>query len=277
MAAQKEKEVKARISLQNWPRWEHLSMAVLQPQVIWLTFNKILGDDGGREQWELLFHIIFLYLPFLPLPALLSPYWGCFIFTLQTWISLYFKAWQFWSMGGSVSLKRTVCRTEMQTPNFCPKKSCLFQWTFSGSPGSTLDSFSSCSTVKQYGRANTGKGANKGSRERGSPRKVSRSNVLTIFLCLTSFTLSLSLSDHCRMRWHSPRNRYSGETDWWEENSGSKIRGISLGKEAPWMPMDPADHQRFHRDGVSAATGGGGGRVHVPEDKSCSALTEDLC
>lgn len=213
MAAQKEKEVKAWISLQNWPRWEHLSMAFLQPQVIWLTFWSTKywemmmverNNDGGKEQYN------------LPSPALPSstcpslPLLRVLHFNSTDLIFLYFKAWQFWSMGGSVSLKRTVCRTEMQTPNFCQKKSCLFQWTFSGSPGSTLDSFSSCSIVKQYGRANTGK---QGSRERDSPRKVSRSNVLTIFLCLISYTLSLSLSDHCRMRWHLPHNRYSGETD----------------------------------------------------------------
>lgn len=132
---------------------------------------------------------------------------------------LYFKAWQFWSLGGSVSHKRIAFRTEMETHNFCPKKSCLFQWTFSGSPGSVLDSFSSSSIAKQHGRANTGK---QGNRERGSPRKVSRSNALTIFLCLISSTLSLSLSDHCRMRRHLPHKRNSGDTDWCEENSGFK-------------------------------------------------------
>lgn len=110
---------------------------------------------------------------------------------------------------GLHNTKGLPAELEMQTYNFCPKKSWFFQWTFSGRPGSMLDSFSSCSIAKQHGRPNIGK---QGSRERGSPRKISRSTVLTIFLCLTSYTLSLSLSDHCRMRWHLPHNRNSGET-----------------------------------------------------------------
>lgn len=160
----------------------------------------------------------------------------------------------------------------MQTHNFCPKKSCLSQWTFSGSPGSMSDSFSSCSIAKQHSRANTGK---QGSRDRGSPRKVSRSNVLTIFLCLTSYTHSVSLSDHCRMRWHVPHNRNSGETDWCEENSGFKNKGPQSWQRSPWMPVDPCRPPDVEMD--SSAATGGGGRAHIAEDKSCSALTEDLC
>lgn len=34
MAAQKEKEIEAWINLQSEPRWEHLSMALLQPHVL---------------------------------------------------------------------------------------------------------------------------------------------------------------------------------------------------------------------------------------------------
>lgn len=198
--------------------------------------NKILGDDdGGREHWELLFHTIFLLLPFSPIME------GASFLLSRPGYFLYFKAWQFWSMGGSVSHKRTACRTEMQTYNFCPCKSCLFQWTFSGRPGSVLDSFSSCSIAKQHGRANTGK---QGSRERGNPRKMSRSNVLTIFLCLICYILSLSLSDHCRTRWHSPRNRNSGETDWCIENSNFKNKGPQSWQRSPCGCLwTPADHQ----------------------------------
>lgn len=131
-------------------------------------------------------------------------------------------------MRGSVSHERIAGRTEIH--NLCPKKSCFLQWTFSGRPGSMLDSFSSCSIAKQHGRANTGK---QGSRESGSTRKISRSNVLTVFLCLISYTLSLSLSNHCRRRWHLPRNRNSGQTDWCVENSGFKNKGPQSWQRSP--------------------------------------------
>lgn len=200
--------------------------------------NEILGDDdGGSEEWELQSS---LYLPFSPTMKDAS-----FLLSRPGYF-LYFKAWQFWSTGGSISQKRTACRTEMQAHNFCPKKSCLFQWTFSGSPGSKLDSFSSCSIAKQHGGANTGK---HGSRDRGSPRKVSRSNVLTVFLCLTSYTLSLSLSDHCRMRWHLPHNRNSGETDWCEENSGFKNKGPQSWRRSPLDACAPLQTTK-RRDGL---------------------------
>lgn len=140
---------------------------------------------------QLLFHTNF------PPPALLSHYGGRLIFTLQTWRFSLLQGLTVLEHGRVCMEKRLPCRTEMQTHDFCQKKSHWFQWTLSGSPGSLLDSLSSCSIAKHHGRANAGK---QGSRERNCPRKVTRSksSVFTIFLCLTSCTISLN--DHCRKR-----------------------------------------------------------------------------
>lgn len=90
MAAQKEKEIEAWISLQNQPRWEHLSMALLQPQVIWLTFQTIkykeMVVEGNNEIY--CFIQSSLHLPFSP---------------IMEGASFLLKAWQFWSLGGFVS------------------------------------------------------------------------------------------------------------------------------------------------------------------------------
>lgn len=140
-----------------------------------------------------LFHTSF------PPPAILSHYGGCLSFTLQTWR---FSLLQGLTVlkHGRVCIKTGIpCRTEMQTRDSCEKKVPLVSVHISGSPGSLLDSFSSCSIGKHHGRANSGK---QGSRERSCPRKITRSksSVFTIFLCLTSWTTSLSLNDHCRKK-----------------------------------------------------------------------------
>lgn len=46
----------------------------------------------------------------------------------------------------------------------------------------------------------------------------------------------------------------------------SEIGDHNLGREAPWMPVDPIRPPSLETDS-SAAAGGGGGRAHMPEDR----------
>lgn len=104
-----------------------------------------------------------------------------------------FEAWE------GLYQKRDSLQNWNANPWLLSKKVPLVSVHISGSPGSLLDSLSSCSIGKHHGRANSGK---QGSRERSCPRKITRSksSVFTIFLCLTSWTTSLSLNDHCRKK-----------------------------------------------------------------------------
>lgn len=102
---------------------------------------------------------------------------------------------------------------------------------------------------------------------RGCPRKFTRSkpSVFTIFPCLTSCTISLNLNDHWR------RGNVFHTTEIQEKQTdvkrilNSEIRGHNLGREAPWMPVDPIRPPSLEMD--SSAATGEGRRAHRPEDR----------
>lgn len=109
---------------------------------------------------------------------------------------LYSEAWQFWSMGGFISKKGFPTELKCKPIPFVKRSHICFsrQWE---------SGFSALRTVPLHSKA-PWQSQHRETREQGEAdqEKSLEANPLafTIFLCLTSFSISLSLNNHWRKR-----------------------------------------------------------------------------